>query len=58
MAPSTLGWREIKIGIVLSAIAAVAVLLRFVSRFIKKVKLGLDDWMALASLVSILAMLI
>lgn len=58
MAPSPLGWEEIKIGIALSVISTVAVALRFVSRLVKRVELGLEDWMALASLVSIAVMLV
>ncbi|CRG90045.1 hypothetical protein PISL3812_07086 [Talaromyces islandicus] len=57
MAPSPLGWEEIKISIALSAISALAVALRFTSRLVKRAKLGLEDWIALASLVSISAML-
>ncbi|EED16368.1 integral membrane protein [Talaromyces stipitatus ATCC 10500] len=58
MAPSARGWEEIKIGIALSVLATIAVFLRFVARFVKKVKLGTDDWLALASLILISAMLI
>lgn len=58
MAPSARGWDEIKIGIALSVLATIAVVLRFVARFVRRVKLGTDDWLALASLVLITAMLI
>jgi hypothetical protein len=58
MASSARGWEEIKIGIALSVLTTIAVVLRFVARLIKKVKLETDDWLALASLVLIMAMLI
>ena len=56
MAPSERGWEEIRIGIALTVLTFIAVVLRFVARFTKKVKLGIDDWLALVSMVSIVAM--
>lgn len=47
------GWRAGRPSIVLSALATIAVTLRFITRRRKNFKLELDDWLALAALVSI-----
>jgi hypothetical protein len=58
MAPSNEGWHEIHVGIALTVIAAVAVGLRFVARYVRKLKWELDDWFSIASLIFIVAMFI
>ena len=56
MAPSKEGWQEIRVGIGLTIITTVAVGLRFMARYVKRLPLELDDWLAIASLVFIIAM--
>jgi dolichol kinase len=58
MAPNDRGWEEIRTGIALSSIAFVAVILRFVARYVRRLQLEIDDWLSLASLVAIVAMLV
>jgi len=56
--PSSRGISEIRVSIALSALAAVALVLRFVARLRRTSKIELDDWFALAGLIGIGAMLI
>ena len=43
---------QIRTGIILTILIIVAVVLRFVARYIRKLEFKADDWFALASLVS------
>jgi hypothetical protein len=52
--PSERGWQEIRVGIALTALATVAVALRFTARLKRKLRLAIDDWFALAGLVCLI----
>lgn len=49
--PSDKGWQEIRVGIALTVLAITAVVLRFVARIKRRLKIEIDDWFALAGLV-------
>jgi len=51
--PSSRGSSEIRVSIALSALAAVALVLRFLARLQRTSKIELDDWFALAGLVCV-----
>ncbi|MCJ1267607.1 hypothetical protein MMC22_007493 [Lobaria immixta] len=56
--PSSRGWQEIRVGIALTAMATIAVILRFIARYRRKLNLEIDDWFTLAALILIFAMFI
>lgn len=58
MAPSDRGWNEIHIAIALSVITTVVVGLRFAANLVKKLRLEVDDWLAIASLIFIYGMFV
>lgn len=49
--PSSRGWQEIRVGIALTTMATVAVILRFIARYRRRLNLEIDDWFTLAALV-------
>lgn len=58
MAPSERGWHMIQIISVLTALASVAVVLRLVARFRRRVGFGVDDYLSVISLALMIGMLI
>lgn len=58
MAPSERGWQMIEIISVLVALAFVAVVMRLVARFRRRVGFGVDDYLSIVSLALMIGMLI
>ena len=52
MAPNNRGWHEISVSIAMVVLASIAITLRFVARFRRRLALEIDDWLALTGLVS------
>lgn len=58
MAPSTRGWEMIEIVTVLVFLSLVSVVLRMFARLRRRVGFGIDDYLSVASIVLLIAMLI
>lgn len=58
MAPGPRGWEEMRVGIAFVTIAACAVIARFVTRWRRKARMELDDWLTIISMTLLIAMLI